>query len=126
MPKIPEAVIDAWNSRKGAVVFVTVDESGLPNAIYATCVNLVDNERIAIADNYFNKTRSNIFSNSKGSILFITKDDVSYQIKGSVEYHIDGSHFDDMKKWNPAKHPGHAAVLVNAEMIYSGSDIIFP
>jgi len=40
MKKLPEEVIKAWNNHKGAVTFAIVDEKGLPNAIYATCVSL--------------------------------------------------------------------------------------
>jgi len=74
-----------------------------------------------VADNYFSKTRANILAGSLGSVLFITKDGQAYQIKGHLEYHTAGAIFDDMKQWNPPRHPGHAAVALNVEQVYSGS-----
>jgi predicted pyridoxine 5'-phosphate oxidase superfamily flavin-nucleotide-binding protein len=121
MPRLPEDVSDAWDKRKGPVVLSTVDENGVPNAIYATCVSKFDEETIVIADNYFDKTRKNILAGSKGSVLFITNEDKSFQIKGTIGYHKEGKVFEDMKKWNPAKHPGHAAAALNVEEVFSGS-----
>lgn len=120
--KIPEIVSSAWKDRKGPVVFATVNADGIPNAIYATCVSMFDEETLIVADNYFDKTRANIFGGTKGSILFITEESAAYQIKGSLEYLKDGAIFDDMKNWNPSEHPGHAAVALRVEEVYSGSE----
>lgn len=54
---MPEKVSKAWDERKGPVIFATVDENGVPNAICATCVSKFDDDTIVIADNYFDKTR---------------------------------------------------------------------
>ncbi len=121
MPQLPEEVSKAWDERDGAIVFSTTDKNGIPNSIYATCVSKFSEDTILIADNYFSKTLENIKSGSKGSILFITKDKKAYQIKGSIEYHQNGELFDNMKKWNPAKHPGRAAVAIKVESVYSGA-----
>lgn len=121
MVKLPEDVGKAWDDRKGPVVFSTVDKDGVPNAIYATCVSKFNEETIVIADNYFDKTRKNILAGSKGSILFITNEDKSFQVKGTIEYHTEGKLFEDMKKWNPTKHPGHSATALKVEEVYSGS-----
>ena len=75
-----------------------------------------------MADNYFHKTKVNIQSDSKGSLLFITESKKSYQIKGSIEYHTSGPVYDDMKTWNPEKHPGHAAAAIKVEEVYSGAE----
>jgi len=122
MSKIIDSVKEAWNRKEGPVVLSTVNEKGEPNSIYATCTELYDDEYVVVADNYFSKTRDNILSGSKGSVLFITGDNTAYQIKGTIEYHKDGPIFDDMKKWNPEKHPGHAAAALKVEEVYSGSD----
>lgn len=122
MSIMPELVCKAWENRKGAVIFTTVDAAGMPNAVYATCVSKFDDETIVIADNYFDKTRKNIFAGSKSSLLFITNDDKAFQLKGSIEYHKEGPIFDDMKKWNPEKHPGHAAAALKVEEVYSGAE----
>ena len=117
----PEDVGRAWEKRKGAVVLTTVDKDGVPNSIYATCVSKYDEETIVVADNYFDKTQKNILAGSKGSVLFITDEGASFQIKGRIEYLKDGPVFDDMKKWNPTKHPGHAAAALKVEEVYSGA-----
>jgi len=122
MVALPETVSKAWDEKKGPVIFSTVGEDGTPNAIYVTCVAKYGKEMLVVADNYFDKTRKNIFSGSKGSMLFITSEDKSYQVKGSIEYHREGAIFEDMKKWNPSKHPGHAAVALKIEEVYSGAE----
>ena len=121
MPRLPEEVRTAWEKKEGPIVLTTVDEKGLPNAIYATCVSLFNNETLVVADNYFNKTRKNLQAGSKGSLLFITGEGTSYQVKGRMEYLTEGKVFQDMKKWNPEKHPGHAAAALTVEEVYSGS-----
>jgi len=122
MPVLPEDVRKAWDDRKGPIVFSTVDQNAVPNAIYATCVNLFGEDSIVIADNYFDKTRNNILAGSKGSILFITNQDKAFQVKGTIEYHTEGDVFEDMKTWNPKEHPGHAAAVLKVEEVYSGAE----
>ncbi len=122
MSVLPEKVSKAWDERKGPIVFTTVDEKGIPNAIYATCVNKFNEDTIAIADNFFDKTRKNILAGSKGSILFITNEDKAFQVKGAIEYHKEGNIFEDMKKWNPKENPGCAAAALKVKEVYSGSE----
>lgn len=121
MKRLPEEVSKAWEKREGPAIFTTVNKEGLPNSIYVTCISKYDDKTIIVADNYFDKTRRNIFSKSPGAILFITGDKKSYQIKGSIKYHTEGRLFDDMKEWNPEKHPGHAAAALEIEEVYSGA-----
>ena len=121
MPQLPEEASNAWDNRNGPIVLVTVDVAGLPNAIYATCVSKFAEDTLVVADNYFDKTRRNILHGIKGAILFITKDNKAFQVKGRLEYHRSGPIYEDMKKWNPAKHPGHAAVSLEIEEVYQGA-----
>jgi uncharacterized protein len=121
MPDLPDTVNKAWDDRNGPVVLTTVDEKGVPNSIYATCVSKHANDLLVVADNYFDKTRRNILRGGIGSILFITKDNKAYQVKGRLEYHTSGTVYDAMKKWNPVQHPGHAAVSVKVEEVYQGA-----
>lgn len=122
MPALPEAVIKAWTDRKGPVVLSTVDANGTPNAVYASCVSRFGEDLFVVANNFFNKTKKNIEAGSKGSLLFITSEDKSFQIKGHFEYRAEGPLFEDMKKWNPERLPGHAAAAVKAEEVYSGAE----
>lgn len=121
MTALPEQVIQAWEEREGPIVFTTVNADGKPNAIYATCVSRFGEDTLVVANNYFSKTQTNILAGSPGSLLFITKEGKSYQIKGSIVYYTDGPVFEDMKQWNPAKHPGHAAAALSVEEVYSGA-----
>ncbi len=122
MATLPEIVSRAWDEKEGPVIFTTVDREGIPNAIYATCVAKYDEQTIIVAHNYFTKTFENIKTNGHGSILFITGEGKAYQLKGSVSLHTEGPYFDDMKRWNPEKHPGHAAAVLQVEAIYSGAE----
>ena len=122
MAVLPEKVKKAWEDREGPIILSTVNGDGIPNVIYATCVSKFSEDTIVVANNYFSKTLENILAGSKGSILFITKEGKSYQIKGSIEYHKEGSLYEDMKKWNPKKHPGHAAAALKVEEAYTGAE----
>jgi len=117
---ISETIRNAWSTREGPIVLTTVDTSGVPNAIYASCVFMHDNSAFVVADNYFNKTRANIATGSKGSLLFITKERKSFQVKGTFEYLSSGPLFDEMKRVNPPQHPGVAAAILRVEQSYSG------
>lgn len=122
MPALPEQVSNAWENRKGPIILSTVNKEGMPNSIYATCVSKFSEDTLVVANNYFSKTQENIQAGSKGSILFITKEGKSYQVKGSIEFHKAGPLFEDMKKWNPEKHPGHAATALTVEAVYMGAE----
>jgi len=122
MSSLPKEVIEDWNVRSGPIVLATIDENGIPNAVYASCVSRYSDEIIIVADNYFNKTRANILAGSKASLLFITESKKSYQIKGSITLHDSGPVYEDMKKWNPPDLPGHAAAAITVEEVYSGAE----
>jgi len=122
MTALPETVMEAWENREGPIIFSTVDEDGVPNAIYATCVSKFSKDTIVVANNYFSKTLKNIHAGSKGSILFITKEGKAYQIKGSIDYFTNGTIFEDMRNWNPDKHPGHGAAALKVEEVYTGAE----
>lgn len=120
MPQLPESVSKAWDNRNDPVIFATAGKDGWPNAVYVTCVSKFAEDTLVLADNYLDKTRRNILDGSKGVMLFMTKDKKAFQVKGSLTYHCDGPIFDAMKTWNPAQHPGHAAVALRVEEVYQG------
>jgi len=122
MAGLPEIVSKAWEDRNGAAVFTTVDEQGLPNTIYVGCVKIYDDERIVIADNFFDKTRTNILNGSKGTLLFLTKQGKAYQTKGSIDYQTSGELYDDMKVWVDPKLPSVAAAVLLVEQVYCGAE----
>ncbi len=122
MTALPEIVTQAWEQHEGPIVLTTVDRAGNPNAIYATCVRKISEDTLVVVDNFFNKTRANILAGSKAALLFITKEGKSYQVKGHIEYHTAGPVFDEMKQWNPAKLPGHAAAALKVDQVFAGGE----
>jgi predicted pyridoxine 5'-phosphate oxidase superfamily flavin-nucleotide-binding protein len=125
MQEIFKTIRNEWENRNGAVIFSTVSRDGIPNSIYATCVSMYRDNKILIANNYFEKTMKNILSGSKGSILFMTKEHKAFQVKGSIKYYTSGQEFDDMKTWNPPEHPGHGVMVLTIEEIYSGAEKLY-
>jgi predicted pyridoxine 5'-phosphate oxidase superfamily flavin-nucleotide-binding protein len=121
MTSLPADVRQAWTNRDGPVILATVGPEGMPNIIYATCVGAFGDDRLVVADNYFDKTRRNLLAGSKGAVLFRSKGGKAYQVKGTLEYHTEGEVFQHMKAWNPPHHPGHAAAVLRAEEVYSGA-----
>lgn len=121
MPNLPYEVSKAWEQKDLPAVFCTSDGSGMPNAIYVSSVSKYSEDTFLVADNYFSKTKTNILNGSRGSLLFITKERKAYQIKGRLERHTSGPCFENMKQWNPAKHPGHAAIALKVEEVYQGA-----
>jgi uncharacterized protein len=122
--KLPEQVLAAWGDHEDPPVLATIGHDGLPNAIFATCVRVLDGETVVVANNYFDKTLRNIIAGSRGSLLFITKEKKSFQIKGAIEYYESGPFFDYMKSWNPPERPGHGAAVLRVEEVYSGAERI--
>jgi len=121
MPALTEALSKGWDEMKGPIVLTTVSPEGVPNAIYASCVKKFSDEKLIVADNFFDKTRANIVAGSRGSILFMTKDGKAFQVKGALERLTEGEIFDDMKSWN-GERPGHAAAVLTVEEAYSGAE----
>lgn len=124
MSALPQAFTDAWGQREARMIFTTVSPSGEPNAVWVLCVNMLDDHRILIANNFFNKTLENIHAGSSGSLLMIAPEREAYQIKGSLEYHTDGTIYTDMKAWLDPKFAGVGAVILNIESIYYGAEKI--
>ena len=122
MSALPQNVRKAWDNRDGPVILATVNKDCVPNIIYVTCVGIFGDDRLVVADNFFNKTRQNLLQGCKGAMLFCTKDGKAYQAKGTMEYHKEGKIFEQMKTWNPAQHPGHAAAVLKVEEVYSGAE----
>jgi predicted pyridoxine 5'-phosphate oxidase superfamily flavin-nucleotide-binding protein len=121
MAKLPDLVSEQWENREGPIVLTTVDKEGTPNSIYAGCFRKLDDGRILIVDNRFDKTKKNILNGTTGAVLFITKERKSFQIKGTVEYHKDDTIYAEMKAWVDPKYPALGAAEVNVEQVYCGA-----
>lgn len=124
MAKLPQIILDEWADRVNAPVITTVDNKGITNSIYASCVSIYEGEKILVANNFFNKTLKNIVNGCKGNFLFLTEEGKPYQLKGTFAHLTEGDMFDDMKKWNPESLPGVGVAVLTVESIYSGSEKI--
>jgi hypothetical protein len=122
MAKMPEDVKQTLEKQK-PVPIATASKNGVPNVVFIGLLKILDDERLLIADNFFNKTAANLQENPKMSIVcYNSETKKSFQIKGSVEVHRSGPIYEDMVKWvhgvNP-KLPAKAAVLFKVEEIYN-------
>ena len=123
MAKLTEAAIKAWDEHDGPVIFTTVDQDAMPNTIYVTCVKRLGDDKIVVADNKLHKTKANIMAGSQATILYITKEKKAFQLKGSLEYMAAGDIYEDMKNnWLDKKYPGHGAVVLTVEEVYTGAE----
>lgn len=118
---LPDEVLAAWNDREGPVVLTTVDPAGTPNSIYAGIAHLTGDGRLAVCDNYFDKTKANIDAQTKACLLFITKQRKSYQVKGTIDYHTSGPLYEEMLSWSDPKHPRKGVAVLNPLEVYKGS-----
>ena len=112
---------EAWARLQGPGVFTTVDQAGNPNSVYVLGMKLLADGRIAVMDNYFNKTRANIKNGSRGSFLFLTGPHEPYQAKGPLAYLESGPEYEELKASVPERFPRLAAVLLTVEELYSGA-----
>lgn len=122
MAKLPDKARSIWENRGEVMVFATVGANMIPEAVYVTWVKLYDDDRFVIADNHFHKTRANVLSGRAGALLLMDKEMNTLQVKGELEYVTEGPIFDDMKQWLPPDKPGVAAVVLNIDEVYSGTE----
>ena len=122
MPTLTPAALQAWQQREKRMVLTTTDEKNVPNAIWILCAELVDDDKVVIANNSMQKTLENIDVGGKATLLYIAPEREAYQIKGKVEHHPSGSVFEDMKSWLSPSFPGKSAVLLHIEEVYYGAE----
>ena len=52
-------------------VLATADAQGVPNVTYLSCAHIVDDQRIALSNQFFSKTARNVMENPRASLLLI-------------------------------------------------------
>ncbi|MCD6405384.1 MAG: pyridoxamine 5'-phosphate oxidase family protein [Planctomycetes bacterium] len=117
---LPDVVEKAFKAG-GTVSVATASAEGAPNVIYVGYSKLLDDGRLVIADNYFNKTRKNIEDNPKIAVVVGSADVGSVQVKGTCKRLTSGPEYDDMLTWVADKHPRAAAVVIDIEEAYNGA-----
>ncbi|OUJ18595.1 Pyridoxine 5'-phosphate oxidase family protein containing flavin binding domain [Methanonatronarchaeum thermophilum] len=98
MVKIPDEVLDLLGDPDTQIVLATADDSSMPNAVPMRNVWIVDDDKMALGDVFFDKTRSNIEANGLVS-LSLWKGTEGYQLKGTCsEIKSSGALFEEKKE----------------------------
>ena len=121
MTSLPPEARQAWENRERRVVLTTTDAQGVPNSIWTLCAELLDDDKVVIANNSMSKTLENVKLGGKAALLFIAPKREAYQLKGRVEHHSEGPIYDYLKSWLNPDYPGKSAVLFKIEEVYYGA-----
>jgi len=124
MVKMPQEVRETLE-KQWPHPLATASADGKPNVVYIGILNVLDDETLVLADNYFNKTAINLESNPWASIVCWTKEPKrSYQIKGRVSFCDEGEIFDDIVDTVYRRNPKikvRRAAIMKIEEIYEAS-----
>lgn len=82
MGKMPKEVIELINDPQTVKVLATVDVDKNPNAVIKGSTIAIDDDTIAFADIFGDKTNANLKSNNKIALLVFNMPLGGYQIKG--------------------------------------------
>ncbi len=102
------------------LAFGTANKTGKPNVIAIGFCKVIDNDKILITDNFFNKTKVNLLENPQVSISAWSEDgNEGYQFIGNAQYLTEGKYKDkvDNDPDNEGMTP-KAAVLVTVNEIW--------
>jgi len=85
MVKMPKEVMDMFNDPEASKVLATVDADGKLNVAPKGSIIAADEETIAFADIFGDKTNKNLESTKKASAVSFKMPPAGYQIKGKFE-----------------------------------------
>ncbi len=121
--RIPEKVETIL--KEADLAWVGTCSSGVPNVNIVYYFKVIDDDKILLADNYFNKTRENIEKNPRIALTIKSSEEsVAYEVKGSAEIHTEGEIFDEMVKWvhsEDEEMPTKSAVVLKVEKIFDST-----
>ncbi|MCS7140317.1 MAG: pyridoxamine 5'-phosphate oxidase family protein [Candidatus Nezhaarchaeota archaeon] len=98
MVKMPMEVIKLLErvASKSLCVLATASKDGKPNAVPIIFAWPLGDDKILVADNFFNKTRINMEENPRASLTFWDPETrEGYQVKGIIEIHTSGPIFEE-------------------------------
>ena len=100
MAKMPKEVMDVFNDPKSAKILATAGTILEINAVPKGSLRAVDEEIIAFADIFGDKTNKNLEANKKvAALAFKTDPLIGYQIKGTFQrFQTSGELFDRFAK----------------------------
>jgi len=129
MVKMPEEVVanikiyETQNIKEEmkTIIFSTVDDRGVPNAVPVAFVIVKDSETILIGDNWFKKTAENVKKQNSSVAVSAYDKKGGYQIKGYANYMIKGPDYEVMKekiKSVSEKLPAKGCVVMKVTEVY--------
>jgi predicted pyridoxine 5'-phosphate oxidase superfamily flavin-nucleotide-binding protein len=120
MTNLPEEVINNINAVK-TVVFTTVSDAGMPNAVPNQFIIIKDPETILIGDNNWQKTLDNLKKPNSNVALTSWEGYVGYQVKGVANYVTEGPDYEMMKqkiKSRNEKLPAKGCAIMTVKEVY--------
>jgi predicted pyridoxine 5'-phosphate oxidase superfamily flavin-nucleotide-binding protein len=97
MAKMPKEVMDMLNDPQSSKVLATCDESAKLNAVPKGTLTAIDDETIAFADIFGDKTNVNLKATHQAAVAVFTMalPPVGYQVKGTFQgFQTSGPLFD--------------------------------
>lgn len=121
MVKVPEDIKGIFMKQK-ALPMSTSDKMGNPNVVFVGMWWWMDDETMAVVDNFMKKTIMNLEENPKVAFVCFSREDMkSYQIKCSTKIETSGPIFEEGRKkavdYLPPL-PGKAVVVCKVTEVY--------
>ena len=101
MARMPKEVIDLLNDPKASKVLATYNETATLNVAPKGTLTAIDDEHLAFADIWGNKTNVNLLATQKAAIAVFktTLPLIGYQVKGTFEdFQTSGTQFENFAK----------------------------
>ncbi len=125
MVKISEEARAVFEKQR-IIPLATVDKAGKPNVVMVAFWWFIDDEHVAVVENFLQKTRDNLATTKWGCMVaYDMSIHKSYQIKGKAELVTSGPVFEEgkkrveeFKKKNPMELPARAVWKIKVEEIW--------
>ncbi len=109
MAAIPKEVLDLLRAQDSIKVLGSVDENGVPNAVFVGSITPISEDTLAFAENFIIHTKHNLEKTGKASVAVLNQWGISangqilpvtaYQLKGTfLGFQTSGPLFDNFSK----------------------------
>jgi len=99
LTKMPKEAMDFFNDPEASKVLATVDANGVINVVPKHTLAAIDEETIAFADIFGDKTNKNLEATNKAAAVAYKLPPAGYQIKGTFQgFQKSGPLFDNFAK----------------------------